>query len=110
MKVELDFDKKTITLNSNSMLGAFVFQIQNMFPDWEAWTLVVDSSKPMPKASVADAVEAELASKAQIDIHSAFAEQVANDMIKQHKVLPTHTNFNEFGGNNMTPHNWLDNL
>ena len=39
MKIQLDYDKKVITLEKNANLGVFVSRIKYILPDWEEWEL-----------------------------------------------------------------------
>ncbi len=39
MKIQLDFDNKTITLEADCELKEFIPVIQRILPDWQKWTL-----------------------------------------------------------------------
>jgi len=39
MKIELDYDKKTIKLGTPVDLKTFVKKIKRILPDWDEWTL-----------------------------------------------------------------------
>lgn len=39
MKFQIDFDKKTIKVESNVNLGELVEKLQTMIPEWKTWKL-----------------------------------------------------------------------
>jgi len=41
MKLQLDFDNKTITLEADCELKEFIPVIQRILPDWQKWTLKI---------------------------------------------------------------------
>jgi hypothetical protein len=42
MKIQLDFDNKTITLEADCELKEFIPVIQRILPDWQKWTLKME--------------------------------------------------------------------
>lgn len=39
MKIQLDYDNKTISLESDVLLNEFVKKIKAILPDWKQWTV-----------------------------------------------------------------------
>lgn len=43
MKLQIDFDKKTIKIEDTVNLGTLVEKLTEMFPDWKDYTLLVNT-------------------------------------------------------------------
>jgi hypothetical protein len=40
MKIQLDYDSKTITIEDNVNLGEFVKKVEKILPEWKEWKLI----------------------------------------------------------------------
>lgn len=52
MKIQIDYDTKTVTLDNNVNLGEFMVKIKVILPDWKDWKLNTNTNIVYPSSPI----------------------------------------------------------